>query len=615
MRTLLIVDDEPRQVKSLSAIISRKWPQYRVLEATDAESAWGLLNEVPVDAVLTDIRMPDVDGLTLIERIAERSERIKTVLISGYGQFDYAQKAIQHRVVEYLVKPIGLGDIERVIGKLEDLFAKEHTLHRSESVYYEQLWNAWISGEITEGQKLELMKRVPAEGPGLVMCFELPKAAGMNGTTARQQGESGPYCSTEHPKKCDHVPTAANHPHDNTHSRSEANRQYETTNSSLADSQLNENTFQTTEVNALPDTDSSPTTAIPPQNKIDASGSAVRQLEQLREQWSALAKSLGFATTFLDAAKRRVVSVVWLERTLAARPSETISRVSRLFERLRDGGQEQAILGVSTLQPQLSATLPSAYESSLLSLKHHFYQEREAIVWGTDVRPFSATCGILHRLRELAEPLSTAIRADESAKAMALAGSLFQSQEAALPEPDTLKEQLALLVSRTAEHLHSLTPEEAEQWSHARIRASFDGCTSQQELRSRFKKQIHSLLELSARARQDKNGMLLLRCQSYLQEHYMEDLSLDAVAQRYHFNPSYFSTLFKQKIGVGFSEYILDLRIRQAQRLLEHSDDKISDVSDRVGFRNSTYFNKMFKRMTGLSPNAFRQMRGKGTGR
>ncbi|WP_158629921.1 response regulator [Cohnella sp. AR92] len=535
MRTLLIVDDEPRQVKSLSAIINRRWPEYRVLEATDAESAWGLIKREPVDAVLTDIRMPDVDGLTLIERIAERSNRIKTVLISGYGQFDYAQRAIKLQVVEYLVKPIGLGDIERVIGKLENLFAKEHTLHLSESVYQEQLWNAWIGGTIDDSQKRELMKTVPADGPGLVMSIELPQS---------------------------NVPMAQ------------------------------EGAARTVGTNAADN----------------------QQLLEAKENWSLLAKSLGHTVCFLDSSKRRIVSLVWLDRPFAARPSETISRVSRLFEKLRGGGMEHAILGVSAMQPQLGSSLAGAYENSVLALKHRFYLEHEAIVWGTDIRPFAS--GGIPRLRELAEPLSTAVRAIERAKAMAIANELFQihrQETASYPDPASLSEQLSRLADQVADDLHRLAPEEADRLSDAAsIRAEFDTCASYQELRSRFKKFIESLLELSARARQDKNGLLLLRCQSYLQEHYMEDLSLDAVAQMYHFNPSYFSTLFKQKTGVNFSDYLLDLRIRQAERLLERSDDKISDISERVGFRNSTYFNRMFKRMTGFSPNAYRQMRSSG---
>lgn len=82
----MVVDDEMRQVKALSAVIRRLRPTYRILEATDVKTSWELLERESVDAVLTDIRMPDGDGLTLVERINHQKPHVRTVLISGYGQ-------------------------------------------------------------------------------------------------------------------------------------------------------------------------------------------------------------------------------------------------------------------------------------------------------------------------------------------------------------------------------------------------------------------------------------------------------------------------------------------------------------------------------------------------
>ncbi|WP_219638300.1 response regulator [Cohnella sp. CFH 77786] len=524
MTTLLIVDDEPRQVKALAAIIGRQRPQYRILEATDAESAWENLEREAVDAVLTDIRMPDVDGLTLIERIARHKPYVKTVLISGYGQFDYAKKAIEFRVVEYLVKPIGLPDIERVIGKLEDLFARESALHQSVTVYQEHLWNGLIAGSLNERQRLELERQIPATGTGFAMAMD-------NGPQRASGSEPcEPYSADE-----------------------------------------------------------------------------------AKERWAKLLSSIGRTVTFGDTATGRIVSFVWLERPLAAKPSDTVSKVVRLFERFRADVTEGAVLGVSTIRLLEPQRLKDAYDEALLALRHRFYSHDESILWGSDVRAFTER--VTPGSKELAEPLTLAVKAGDRTKAMELFHAFFRPRETPpYPEPDRIKEELNLILWQMTEGLQGMLPADAQELNYYDQKKRLGDCIQYRELKFRFKKLLEGWLEQAGQVRLDKNGLIVLRCQAYLQQHYMEDLSLESVASLFHFNPSYFSNLFKSKTGLNFSEYLLEVRIRQAKAMLENGQEKIADISEKVGFRNAAYFNKMFKRETGLSPNVFRQMKGKGAG-
>ena len=85
------------------------------------------------------------------------------------------------------------------------------------------------------------------------------------------------------------------------------------------------------------------------------------------------------------------------------------------------------------------------------------------------------------------------------------------------------------------------------------------------------------------------------------------ELSLSSVANAVSVSPNHLSTLFKSKIGVGFSEYLTGVRIRQAKRLLITSDLRVSEVGERVGYQNMEYFSMLFKKNTGQTPSQYRR--------
>lgn len=125
MYELLIVDDEKSVVDSLALTIP--WEEYSIEEvhtAYSAKEALDIVNRHAIDIVITDIRMPEMDGLELIERIRHIASKIRCIILSGHDEFEYAQKALQYQAVNYLLKPI---DIEALI---ETVTAAIHTIER-----------------------------------------------------------------------------------------------------------------------------------------------------------------------------------------------------------------------------------------------------------------------------------------------------------------------------------------------------------------------------------------------------------------------------------------------------------------------------------------------------
>jgi two-component system response regulator YesN len=115
---VIICEDEPRLLANLKKKIEKLFADFEVVAtAEDGDTALAILDGTLADVLVTDIRMPGPNGLELIKLVASRHPNMKAVVISGYGEFDYAQQAIRHGVVDYLLKPI-------TDDQLDDTFAK-----------------------------------------------------------------------------------------------------------------------------------------------------------------------------------------------------------------------------------------------------------------------------------------------------------------------------------------------------------------------------------------------------------------------------------------------------------------------------------------------------------
>jgi AraC-like DNA-binding protein len=94
---------------------------------------------------------------------------------------------------------------------------------------------------------------------------------------------------------------------------------------------------------------------------------------------------------------------------------------------------------------------------------------------------------------------------------------------------------------------------------------------------------------------------------SYIQAHHAEALTLQRIAQLVYLSPNYFSSLFSHATGTTVIEYIQEIRLSEARRLLDETALPVKKVGERVGFRSMTNFCRSFKRRTGKSPSDYRK--------
>lgn len=119
MYRILVVDDEPMIRKGLEKLIRQSIPAPADVEtAENGEAALERIAERQPDFVFTDIRMPRMDGLALCRSIQEQWNGIGVVVVSGYSDFEYAQKCVSYGVKEYILKPVTRQGVAEAVRKL-----------------------------------------------------------------------------------------------------------------------------------------------------------------------------------------------------------------------------------------------------------------------------------------------------------------------------------------------------------------------------------------------------------------------------------------------------------------------------------------------------------------
>lgn len=140
MYSIIIVDDESRIRDTIKNLIP--WNNYGfeiVGVAENGLDALSILDEKPIDVVITDIKMPYMDGIELIKKIREKNPITTVVILSGHDEFSYAQTAIKLNVTEYVLKPVSKNDIIELLKKikkdLDNEIAEKNDRERLESLY------------------------------------------------------------------------------------------------------------------------------------------------------------------------------------------------------------------------------------------------------------------------------------------------------------------------------------------------------------------------------------------------------------------------------------------------------------------------------------------------
>lgn len=127
MYKMMIVDDEPltrEYMKYNIPLLNDKWQV--VSEAMEGSEALELLKYKPVDLIVTDIKMPVMDGLELCRKLSEKHLVQKIIILSGYDEFAFAREALRYGVSEYILKPIVKDELKKALDRVTEQIETEN---------------------------------------------------------------------------------------------------------------------------------------------------------------------------------------------------------------------------------------------------------------------------------------------------------------------------------------------------------------------------------------------------------------------------------------------------------------------------------------------------------
>ena len=129
------------------------------------------------------------------------------------------------------------------------------------------------------------------------------------------------------------------------------------------------------------------------------------------------------------------------------------------------------------------------------------------------------------------------------------------------------------------------------------------------KLMDRTKTDTRVMLSGTAKSKQENMADVMEKIVQFIQNNYDNpELSLNQISKYVYLSPAYVSTIFKKYKEVTISNYIIDVRMRTAEKLLKESSYKAYEIANMVGYTNSQYFSILFKKYRGVSPSEYRQM-------
>ncbi|WP_438444083.1 response regulator transcription factor [Gorillibacterium sp. sgz5001074] len=516
-QALIAEDSKPIQRNIRALVEASGLPVEVAATASNGEEALELLGGQAIDILLTDIRMPRMDGLTLIEQAKKLNPRLKAVLISGYNDFEYTRKALNLQVNDYLLKPVEPSQLSEVMERIIGLLREEQS-----------------GGEYVLDGIVELESDTPP-GPDF---FEQPKLLWVA------------YWPPFPPLA---VPEAGG--------------------SALMLRSVLGDVFAGNPYWVFPARDISHTLILAHASYVpDRSGTP-------------------------ETAKRIHARLLTLHPSVSLAYHPAPVEAARLHERYRDlslllvesGPLFVPALMDGSLPPRDSRASPPGETSDRLA------------------EPYSA---MIHRLQkerfllQLNEQLNkwrrSAVTAAELERFVYRLAEAFESMALAhMGRKDwDVREEVRLLFGHAGA---------GQTGSGSGQSGSGSGQTGYEEFCTRLLRLFGECFDFVQNANKKSGTELFEKIDEHLRTNLYAQVTMGDLSARFHVSSSYISRVVKRYSQSTFVSYYLELKIREARRLMEARPEmKIKEISDALCFHDQHYFSKVFKEYAGYSPTEYK---------
>lgn len=162
MYKVLLVDDEYMILQGLTMIIDWQALGFEVVQtARSGKEALAYLTQYPVDVMISDVTMPGMTGLDLIEAAKTYHPQLQTLILSGYQEFSYVQKAMELETKGYLLKPVDKAELQAKMKHFKDWLDAQQAESIRQETYHDSLLTLWLTDELSEKEFQQLSQDLP----------------------------------------------------------------------------------------------------------------------------------------------------------------------------------------------------------------------------------------------------------------------------------------------------------------------------------------------------------------------------------------------------------------------------------------------------------------------
>ncbi|WP_027091919.1 response regulator transcription factor [Cohnella thermotolerans] len=519
MNKVMLVEDEMYARQGLRNLI--EWERFGFevgFEAENGEEALRLIEDAKPELVITDIRMPVLDGLELIRTVRESGNQdTKFIIISGYGDFKYAQKAIKFGVKDFILKPVDETELTDTLAHLAVQIERDKMLKDESPAYSQKALERLLLGKASEEEIGTIAKLLGLEREGTYYYA----FAEMNGIQSFMDKDSAAEWMSE----------------------------------------LRSAMARTAEELGL-----------------------VRNPVHIREQKPGV---YGFLLNFGSSVRTNVI----------AEAADLFVR--RLRQRFGLPIMVYAGEGVRDL-----GEIQRAYSTACAAMEYKYaFADRSVLSYG-DVKG----CELQYAEFEPGEyaKLLEQVEEGERDAMFATADWIFEQIQRKRYAPEAVQNAVARFAFGVIGSIRAMQGDENELRSLEPILQWRDHPITLDGLKERFRAFLEESSETIARLRKNNAMGDIAKIKSYIEKHYNEDLSLKSIAARFYMNPVYLGQLFKKTYGVYFNDFLLQIRIHNAKRLLRQTEKRVYEIARSVGFDNADYFVIKFEKVEGKTPTAYR---------
>ncbi len=560
MYRLLIVDDEEIIVNGLYEIFnSRKELDLDVYRAYSGEEAIEWLNRTRIDIVLTDIRMPEIDGLQLLELIHKSWPQCRVIFLTGYNEFEYVYKAIQHNGVSYILKT---EDSEKVINTVESAIKEIQKGINLEDLVHKAKEQINMALDLFQKDYfIHLLREDPAISINKSQFEQLGIAMHPDYPLVLLVGH------------VDNIPSGLS---------------YWDKIQNLYSVRLLMSKYLSAYVTSVNVMDESY------RSVLFIQPNEILTVDQTRKETSAYYnKAVSFLKGTLEAIQTSCRESLNLSISFAMSGEpckwEDVSKkyysLNQLLNYRIGTGIEMLLIdneiknnilttGLDYGISQLEAD-PEPLE--ILLRKRNLDSIEQYLESGQSDRLFELLSGLM-------EPLKT-IRSKNSSLAIEAYYKVALCLQTYINRWK-LVDKIAFRIGQNK----LMRIDMHESWAEA----------------AQYLYDITGIIfELQSEEQKKRADNSIDYIRQFIEAHLSEDLSLVRLAEQVYLNPSYLSRLYKQITGANLSDFIDNARIKRAKELLKRENVKIHEVARAVGYETAASFTRFFKKISGCSPQEY----------